>query len=291
MNLVERMAKTSKILTELPITDSFNVTQLDQQTVDTAYSNRLSYHRILFIASGTGGLVIDDHSFEVSGAEVFLLAKGQVYQFTTPSMLTGYVVSFGDCFWEKTPQSASNCKAVLFNNAAANQRLQPTDAELNALGSLFHTLLAEHQAAPYTNQLDTMAAYLKIIMIKLANIKMTADDRFDSQDYILYRKFMELLSAQYRHHHAVNNYAEQLNLTARRLSELCKRCSNSSAKELINGQIVAEAKRSLQFGSSPVKEIAHQLHFHTPEQFSHFFKKQTNIAPADYRNQFLRIGT
>ncbi len=63
-----------------------------------------------------------------------------------------------------------------------------------------------------------------------------------------------------------------------------------SAKEIINGQIVAEAKRFLQFSSNTVKEIAYELNFNTPEQFSHFFKKNTTMSPADYRSQFNNIG-
>ncbi|MFC6101292.1 helix-turn-helix domain-containing protein [Olivibacter domesticus] len=127
-------------------------------------------------------------------------------------------------------------------------------------------------------------------MIKLANVKITEEATFDSQDYILYRKFMELLSTQYRICHSVNDYAEMLSITARRLSELCKRCCGITAKEVISGQIVAEAKRCLQFSSNPVKEIAYELNFNTPEQFSHFFKKNTKISPADYRDQFISIG-
>ena len=284
------MKPALKIFIEPAIADSFSVERLEKSIVNTESPSRLNYHRILLVENGTGLLNIDGNLFEVRNQEVFLLSKGQVYQFEAPSVISGYAVSFGDCFWERAPKSASNCKAVLFNNAAANQRLQPNDSEMNELASLFNTLFSEYQAPSYTNQMDAMAAYLKIIMIKLANIKMTEEGTFDSQDYILYRKFMELLSAQYRSYHAVSDYADMLNITARRLSELCKRCSNMSAKEIINGQIVAEAKRSLQFSSSPVKEIAYQLNFSTPEQFSHFFKKNTNISPADYRNQFIGIG-
>jgi AraC-like DNA-binding protein len=127
-------------------------------------------------------------------------------------------------------------------------------------------------------------------MIKLANVKIVKEETFDSQDYIIYRKFMELLSSKYHILHAVNDYSELLNITPRRLSELCKRCANKSAKEIINGQIIAEAKRLLQFSSHSVKEIAYLLNFGASEQFSHFFKKNTAISPANYRSNFIHIG-
>jgi AraC-like DNA-binding protein len=39
-----------------------------------------------------------------------------------------------------------------------------------------------------------------------------------------------------------------------------------------------------------VKEIAGNLHFATPYQFSNFFKKYTSLSPVEYRRQFVKIG-
>jgi AraC family transcriptional activator of pobA len=285
------MKLSLNVFVETAINNSFFIDQLDNSALDTEYPNRLSYHRILLVEKGSGTLIVDDNTFEVRGQELFLLAKGQVYLFEKPSIVSGYILSFGDCFWEKCPASASNCKAVLFNNAAANQCLQLSYNELSELIFLFKTLLSEFKTPHYSNQIDAMAAYLKIIMIKVANVKITHKGTFDSQDYILYRNFMDLLSVQYKSCREVSNYAKMLGVTVRRLSELCKRCSNKSAKEIINGQLVAEAKRSLQFSSSPVKEIAYLLNFNSPEQFSNFFKKNTNFSPANYRDHFVSMGS
>jgi AraC family transcriptional activator of pobA len=285
-----RSMSLSNVFVETAIKDSFFSDRLDGATLDTDFFNRLSYHRILLIEHGTGTLTVDDHTFEITAQEIFIMAKGQLYAFQNTSIVTGYVLCFGDCFWEKAPASASNCKAVLFNNASANQCLRPTKAELSEITFLFKTLLSEYKNPPYTNQIDALAAYLKIIMIKLANISITEESSFDSQDYVLYRKFMELLTANYKSNHEVSDYAKMLSISPRRLSDLCKRCSNKSAKEIITGQLLAEAKRALQFSSNPVKEIAYQLNFNSPEQFSHFFKKSTNFSPASYRYQFVNIG-
>lgn len=284
------MKSVREIITEPVITNSFLIDRFDNFIVDTECPYRLSYHRIVLIEIGTGTLRIDESSFDIKNHEIFLISKGQVYKFEDSSIISGYILSFGDCFWEKTPKSASNCKAVLFNNTTVNQRLKLNNSEFSELSFLFNTLFNEYKIAQYINQMDVLAAYLKVIMIKLANVKIQDEATFDSQDYLVYREFLKLLSAHYRKYNAVHKYAEILNITARRLSEICKRCSGISTKEIINGQIVAEAKRLLQFSSSTVKEIAYALNFNTPEQFSHFFKKNTTTAPADYRNQFVNIS-
>ncbi len=274
----------------MAISNSFFIERFSNLALSNEFPSRLSYHRILLIEHGSGRLTIDDNTFEVTNNKMFLLAKGQIYFFDKSIISSGFILCFGDCFWEKAPASASNCKAVLFNNAAANQQLQLHEDELEEFTFLFKTLLNEFNREAYSNKFDALAAYLKIIMIKIANVRITDKGSFDSQDYIIYRKFMDLLSIEFKKYREVNDYGKMLGITSRRLSDLCKRCSNKSAKEIINGQLVAEAKRFLQFSSSSIKEIAYLLNFNSPEQFSHFFKKYTNFSPASFRDHFIKIG-
>ena len=284
------MKKSLSVFIEAAIKDSFYVEKLTSAKLDSEYPNRLSYHRMLLIEHGAGSIKIDENEFPIAGKQLFIMAKGQVCYYKTSVPVTGYVLHFGDCFWEKTPSSASNCKAVLFNNAAANQCFSLSETVLQEFDMHFKMIESEFKSENYINQLDVLAAYLKIIMIKTANLDLATEKRFDSQDYILYRKFLELLSLNFKIQREVSGYAEMLGITARRLSDLCNRCSGKNAKEIINGQLVAEAKRSLQFSSNSIKEIAYQLSFATPEQFSHFFKKITDFSPLDYRSYFVSIG-
>lgn len=284
------MSLPTSIVFDQEIQDSFSIRTLEPYNpVDTA-AWRLRYHRIFLIQQGVGRVHIDEHGFELVGNGVLLIAKGQVLAFADGSQLRGYEISFGDCFWEKAPASASNCKAVLFNNASVNHQLKLTPAEGEELNFLFRSLHGESEKETYPNKLDALAAYLKIIMIKLANIHVGMQRGVDDQEQQLYRRFIELVSLQYRSRHEVADFARQLHITARRLTELCRHCSGMGAKEIISGQLLAEAKRALLFSASPVKEIAYSLNFATPEQFSHFFKKHTQIAPDTFRKLYVNSG-
>jgi AraC family transcriptional activator of pobA len=284
------MLPISYAIMEKELKDSFSIKYCDNQCYDHSAAYRLTYNRILLIKVGNGGMRIDDNDFPIASNDLFLIAKGQVLQFRQGSGFQGYDLSFGDCFWQKTPPSASNCKAVLFNNAAANQHLPLCNEDYEELNYLFQPLLRESLKEEYINKPDAMAAYLKIIMIKMANINASLAKGFDSYENKLYRQFLELISQQYQSTHEVADYANQLGISARKLTELTKRCSGKGAKDLINGQLIAEAKRSLQFSSSPVKEIAFHLNFSSPDQFSHFFKKNAGLSPLDYRTLFINIG-
>jgi len=284
------MTSLSGSLIEKEIKDSFSIKFLAHKTYEFLYTSRLTYNRILLIDSGDGAIKIDDSIFKISPTEIFLVAKGQVISFEPGAQLTGHELSFGDCFWEKTPSSANNCKAVLFNNASANQQLPLSKEDYEELSLVFSSLLREFSKEEYINKQDAMAAYLKIIMIKIANVNASLAKGFDNYENKIYRQFIELISQHYQHSHEVADYAKLLGVTARKLADLSKHCSGRGAKELINGQLIAEAKRSLQFSSTPVKEIAYQLNFSTPDQFSHFFKKNARVSPQQYRALFMNLG-
>lgn len=251
---------------------------------------RLAYHRIIFVSSGQGTFLIDDKEFILSGNQLFLISQGQVFCSHAQENIEGYEISFGDSFWERTPESANNCKAVLFNNASNNQCLPIQQNDSEDLLPLLKMLLEEYNSSPYINKLDALAAFLKIIMIKIANLNASLAKGFDNFEKQMYRKFLEAVSKDYFCRHEVSDYARQLNITPRRLSELCKRSSGKTAKDIINGQLIAEAKRHLQFSSIAVKEIAIRLSFPSPEQFSHFFKKNVQASPSDYRTYFIGIS-
>lgn len=275
---------------EKEVKDSFSITFLNDHVIADQEIVRTIYNRILLIEKGSGTIYIDDIAFPLSGNEIFLLGKGQIFSFSQYSCLTGYELCFGDCFWEKTPASANNCKAVLFNNVSDNQHLQISKTDRQEMASLFGAMLHEYSGDDYINKPDALAAYLKIIMIKTANLNASLTRAYDNFEKQLYRQFLELVDQRYQTAHDVSDFAQLLNISTRKLSEVCKRNSNKGPKDIINGHIITEAKRTLQFTTRPVKEIAFELNFTSPEQFSHFFKKYTKFSPQLYRAGFVKIG-
>jgi AraC family transcriptional activator of pobA len=284
------MLSPSKALLEKELQNSFNIhTYRDHIFVETL-PTRLQYNHVFIFQQAVGTLQIDDRLYELSTKDLILIAKGQIYQFLPGSRVTCFELSFADSFWELAPASASNCKAVLFNNAAENQMLSLNQEDFIELYPLFKAMHSEFLKPDYMNKPDALAAYLKIMMIKMANVNAALANGYDDFDKKIFRRFKELISKNINTSHGVGEYATQLGISPRKLTGLCKRCSGKGAKDMIKSQIIAEAKRFLQFSTSPVKEIAYQLRFTTPEHFSHFFKKNAKVSPLDYRNHYVNIG-
>ncbi|SDT58608.1 AraC-type DNA-binding protein [Mucilaginibacter mallensis] len=288
------MKRTEKpythILADKDIKDSFSINYWDARSFEAEPHYRSTYNRVFLIKAGEGGLQIDGTTYLISANDLFLISKGQVYNFNKGAVISGYEISFGDCFWEKAPASANNCKAVLFNNTTTDQQVAVSNADLTDLTVNFNHLHAEYVKDDYINKPDVLAAYLKIIMIKIANLNALLTKGSDSYENKLYREFLYLVNNKYQSTHEVADFARELGITTRKLTDLCNRCSGKGAKDIINGQLIAEAKRSLQFSAKTIKEVAYQLNFSTPDQFSHFFKKNTQLSPHQYRGNFAQIG-
>ena len=269
---------------------AFDIRELHPQIFMLNNSYRNPYHMMVWVTGGKGTMNIDGTLYTIAPGQLLLMAAGQMYQVLNNHHLQGYVLSFSDAFWERTPASARNCKATLFNNARLQQLLVLDEDAGASLTKLMQHLLEEYQADNYSNKPDVLAAFLKIIIIKAANLRSLLTLSTHNHDYRLYQRFLELVNQEYHRQHNVAAYAKKLGLSTRKLTEVCKQYGGEGAKELINHRLIVEAQRLLQFSEQPIKEISFSLNFATPYQFSNFFKKNTSQSPAAYKKQFAEIG-
>ena len=105
----------------------------------------------------------------------------------------------------------------------------------------------------------------------------------NSSDYI-FRTFVELLR-QYPHEREVQWFAEQLKITPKYLSEICKDRSGKSASEWIAEVTVAELKHYLRETTLPIREVANVMEFPNASFFCQYTKKHLGMTPNHYRKQ------
>lgn len=247
-------------------------------------------NEMLWIKEGSNLLLVEDSVYPLAPGTLILIGKGQPWRLQRKGKVKAIHLVFGDCFWDKTPVSARNCKATLYGDIKAHQHFVPVEATAQNIDQLFTDMLTEYSRQGYSNKADVLAAYLKILVIKIANINGELLPETNNHHYKIYQQFISILQKNSNHTHQVNAFARQLHISSRKLMDICQLYSNKTPKMLISEQLVAEAKRLLQFSTMPVKEIAFRLNFSTPFQFSNFFKKNTGTSPLAYRQRFVQIG-
>lgn len=83
--------------------------------------------------------------------------------------------------------------------------------------------------------------------------------------------------------HSSSYYASVLSIHPNHLNAVVKSITGKTALNHIHNHILKLAKAELAQTGASVKEIAYNLYFDSPNNFSSFFKKNTGITPLAYR--------
>jgi len=249
--------------------------------------HRHNFQEILWVRSGRGKHAIDGRELTIQPNTFYLIAKGQVHQLITGIDLDGLVIRFTDAFLPNfLSQEMGHYQTVLFNNVTINHRLPVPAEALPNFESLLSLLLAEFNDAEGRTNQEVLRHLLTVLLIKLGKVQkklMHAGETAVSPEAQLFHDFTLLLEEQYSQTHAVQDYARQLNITPRQLSDITRQFYGRTAKHLIEDRLMLEARRLLTFTNLSVKEIAHKLGYKDPSHFSKIFKKRTQTTPQDYK--------
>lgn len=99
----------------------------------------------------------------------------------------------------------------------------------------------------------------------------------------LVMNFTHLVQKQLRKNRSVQEYAEQLNITPKYLTESVKEITGKTAGEIIDSYVMLEAKMLLDDPVMSIAQIAEELQFSDQSFFGKFFKRHAGISPIQYR--------
>lgn len=137
-----------------------------------------------------------------------------------------------------------------------------------------------------TKVIDTlMLAFLYDMQYMLNRVIQAAPRAFNSGEY-LFKRFVELLENSYPKIRRVDYYANELHVTPKYLSAVCKNCSGQTASRLIDSYIIKDIEYLLRHTMKSVKEIAWELSFPNLSFFGKYVKKHLGVSPKVYREGF-----
>ena len=100
----------------------------------------------------------------------------------------------------------------------------------------------------------------------------------------IFHRFTILVNEHAAREHAIAFYADRLCLTPNHLGAVIREVSGQTVMQWIHRHIIQQAKLQLKYSDLPVWQIAESLNFPNPSFFSKFFKRETGMTPAEYRN-------
>lgn len=112
--------------------------------------------------------------------------------------------------------------------------------------------------------------------------KGDGDDMLRQSDRI-FRKFMLLLAENSNVNRSVKSYADELCVSPKYLTSVCRKHSSSTASELIATSVMSRVKQLLLYSDLSIKEVAGEMGFDNLSFFGKYVKKHLGLSPNHYR--------
>ena len=261
---------------------------IDRKALDER-PHRHNFQEILFIKSGKGKHQIDDRTYVLNESTFYLIGKGQVHEFLEGRDLEGFLIRFVDNF---IPPSAINSNdafnSTLLSSIISINELFVPYPEVKYYESILENLYYEYEK----NKLEfAKTQIIQHLLLALLN-KLERRVRSLSKEKIIqtkdaetkmYHSFLLLIEENYKIHHDILFYVNELRVDKRKLAAVCKLFSQKTPKQILNERLMVEAKRMLLYTSNSSKEIAFGLGYDDPAYFSRFFRKYNGLSPRAFK--------
>ena len=170
----------------------------------------------------------------------------------------------------------------------ANPVIKMEQAEVDLMMKYYDLLVfkMEHQEMNYGR--ETVRDIIRCFAYDLlSNINKHLDNDADGdmlrQGDRIYRRFMLLLAENTNVNRSVKSYADELCVSPKYLTSVCRRHSDNTASELIATSIVSRIKQLLLYSDLSIKEVAAEMGFNNLSFFGKYVRKHLGLSPNNYR--------
>lgn len=102
---------------------------------------------------------------------------------------------------------------------------------------------------------------------------------------VIFKRFLGIASKEAPRRHDVAYYADELCITPKYLSAICKKQTGKTASEIINGATVSYIKNTLTSTDKTIKEIAYETGFDNLSFFGKYVRRELGMSPRQFRTQ------
>lgn len=237
--------------------------------------HRHNYYAVLFFVSGNGIHLIDFKEYKIADNTVHLIKPGQVHMLQRTPDTYGAAIHF-------SKEEAMHFPLVANLMQMTSSPIHSHDSATFETISNMLTLLKAELAANSGNVVSTCLAMLLLKSIKPDN---RDGRRYDADTKQLFISFETLAEQHYRQGYTPAWYAKQLNITEKKLNNICKDASGTTVSSFLKERVLLEAKRLLSHSGASVKEIGYYLGFDDPAYFARFFTTNAGINAKTFRQQ------
>ena len=280
-----------KSVNDLIVSDNIDEVNIASETMSSSF---LAF----YCERGALQFTVEGEMYHVGEGDIVICTPRNIIgmYMRTPD-LQGKVISAGELIYDETMPSVFHIdpnwwKKLFF--LRQNPVVHATEFQGKLFLAYFNLLMVymEDNDNPYRQRIIrlTSQAVAVELLHALENdvIDQTTSDT--SQKDRLFQRFMSILSRPTNTEREVRAYAEQLLVTSKYLSAVCKEKSGRTAMDWITENTVSHIKYYLLQTDLSVKEIAFKLDFPDVSFFCKYVKKHLGESPMEYRKTMVGLS-
>jgi AraC-like DNA-binding protein len=259
----------------------FKISRFKEKIKKTSPHKHDDYYELIFLSEGEGFHWIETEKYMISAPEFYFLKPGQLHYWQFTSIPKGYVILFRADFFDNLKET----DIINLYRRLTDKFRVPVPDNYNPEAILNELLKEYSETTAYSTHI--IHGYLRALfakMLQLAEIQ----SKESNVPVTTFERFQDLLVKECPRLHKVNGFADLLNTTPQNLNAACRKHSGRSAGELINSQLLLEAKRYILHTENTINEVAFTLSFNDPSNFVKFFKKHENLTPVQFREKYFQ---
>jgi AraC family transcriptional regulator, transcriptional activator of pobA len=245
--------------------------------------------RLFTIALNSGPeqkVSIDNITYIFPSWSLLPLFSNQSFTFEEPSQISAWQYN-RDFYCIVDHDNEVSCAGFLFFGSYGHLFIKLDESNQRKLETLRSIFIEEFETADSTQSemLKMLLKRLIIIGTRLAKEQYVKNQPVESDHFGIVRKYNLLVDRNFKTHHQVQFYANELNRSPKTLSNLFAHYHHKLPLQIIHDRIIDEAKRLFFYTDKSAKEIAYDLGFEDAAHFSRFFKNITGQNISAYKKE------
>jgi AraC family transcriptional activator of pobA len=252
--------------------------------------HRADFYHVIWVEKGSATHFVDFNPVKIQKNSILFIGKSNVHLFDSAGGFDGKIILFTDNFFCKNQGDIDFINTTIVFNDLLETSAMRTDGikeDLSLLIVLMQRATANHQLA---SRHDILQNYLHNFLLLCDAEKrkqgFTEIPKGPDRDYAIL--FISLVNEHFAKIRSVQQYADMIHVSEKRLSRATAAVLGKSPKEIINDRVLLEIKRLLVHTNMAIKEIGFSLGFSEPTNFIKYFKQQARSTPSEFREQWLR---
>lgn len=251
--------------------------------------HRIDFHMLICVTEGECAHVIDFAEAAGKRGSLFLLKPSQTEMFDLSHAWDGWLVLFRSDFFgtSKTTATAGNPDVISVLERFPNH-FSLDEEELKTAVNSISQMRCDAVRLGLASELNALLRYqlsALILRLAIAYESQTPLPHTSSAHTQRFMAFKNIVDEKFAIWHKVRDYVDTLKCSEKTLNRASKQVTGFTAKEFISKRITLEAKRFLAHSTSRISAISDSLGFDEPTNFIKFFKRESGVTPAEFRDQ------